>query len=52
MILPLEYKSKKKKKFSEKIVRKKIFYKSNNNLDLSYIFQQALIAQFGRAIDL
>jgi|TARA_R100001126_G_C4769849_1_gene121882 hypothetical protein len=22
------------------------------NLDLSYIFQQALIAQFGRAIDL
>ncbi len=33
MILPLEYKSKKKKKISEKLVREKIFNKSNNNLD-------------------
>ena len=33
MILPLEYKSKKKKKISEKLVREKIFNNSNNNLD-------------------
>lgn len=33
MILPLEYKSTKKKKISERLVREKIFYKSNNNLD-------------------
>ncbi len=33
MILPLEYKSKKKKRISEKVVRKKIFHQSNNNLD-------------------
>jgi SAM-dependent methyltransferase len=33
MILPLEYKSKKKKKISEKLVREKIFHNSNNNLD-------------------
>lgn len=33
MFLPLEYKSKKKKFFSEKEVRNKIFFKSNKNLD-------------------
>ena len=33
MILPLEYKSKKKKKISEQLVREKIFNNSNNNLD-------------------
>ena len=33
MFLPLEYKSKKKKIISEEEVRKKIFFKSNKNLD-------------------
>ena len=33
MFLPLEYKSKKKKKISESLVRDKIFNKSNKNLD-------------------
>ena len=33
MFLPLEYKSNKKKKISERLVREKIFHKSNNNLD-------------------